>query len=226
MAATSYIPPKDADFDLWLDNFQTLIAATPVDYGLIAADALIITASYNAFHTAFLLATNPATRTSPVIADKDAQRIAAEATVRPYAQRISKNSGIDPSLITGLGLNLPNPTRPPIPAPLTAPALILVSGSFLLHRLAYKDSNLGGTKKKPSGSIGLEIWRSVGTVAATDPAQCKYVETWTKSPNVSTFVAGEQGKVCTYFARYNTKAGPGGKAQIGPWSDPLVATVM
>jgi hypothetical protein len=226
MAAAPYIPSKDADFDPWLDNLQTLIAADPVDYGLTAPDAVVITAAYTAWHTAYLLATNPVTRTSPAVADKTAARVAAEATVRPYCQRISKNGGLDPSLILGLGLNLPNATRPPIPAPTTAPTLILVSGTLLRHELAYKDTLLGGTKKKPTGAIGIEVWRAIGTLPAVDPGQCSYYETWTKSPNFANFSAPDRGKTVTYFARYNTKAGPGGKSQVGPWSDALSAIVM
>jgi len=226
MPAASYIPPRDTDFDSWLDNFQTLIAADPTDYGLTTPDATVITASYTAWHAAYLTATNPSSRTTPAIAAKDAQRSSAEATVRPYAQQIARNQGLDPSLITGLGLNLSNPTRPPIPAPTTNPTLTLVSATFLTHQLSYRDTALGPTKKKPTGSIGMQVFRSVGTVAATDPAQCLLYQTWTKSPNLSQFMAEERGKICTYFARWVTKGGPGGTAQPGPWSDPLVVVVM
>lgn len=226
MGAPSYIPAKDADFDPWLNNFRTLIAANPTDYGLVAGDATIISAAYNAWHAAYVLAVNPATRTTPIIANKDAQRVAAEATVRPYAQQIAKNAGLDPSLIVGLGLNLPNPTRPPIPAPTTVPVLSVDSATFLVHNMSYRDTALGTTKKKPTGSVGIQIYRSIGTVAATDPAQATFYQTWTKSPNRSEFTAEDARKICTYFARWVTKAGPGGTAQTGPWSDPVVATVM
>jgi len=226
MAVAAYIPAKDADFDPWLNNFQSLIAADPADYGLVAGDATTITAAYTAWHSAYLTATNPSTRTSPAIAQKDALRLSAEATVRPYAQQISRNAGIDPSLITGLGLNLPNPTRPPVPPPTTVPSLTLVSATFLRHILSYRDTSLGPTKKKPTGAKAIEIYRSVGTVAATDPAQCRLYQQWTKSPNTSDFSAEDRGKQATYFARWVTQSGPGGTAQPGPWSDPLVVVVM
>lgn len=226
MAAAPYIPARDADFQNWFLNFKTLIAANPTDYGLIAGDATIITASYTAWNAAWVTASTPATRTTPAIAAKDAARVSAEATVRPYAQQISRNQGLDPALITGLDLNLPNPTRPPVPAPATQPTLTLVSATFLRHQIAYKDASLGATKKKPTGSVAMEVWRSIGTVAATDPAQCSFYQLWTKSPNVSEFGAGDSGKKCTYFARYVTRSGPAGTAQAGPWSDALVVTVV
>lgn len=224
--AAPYIPSKDADFDPWFDNFQGLIGANPTDYGLIAGDATVITASYDAWHPAYLLASNPTTRTAPNVAAKGAQRASAEATIRPYAQQIARNAGIDPALVTGLGLNLPNATRPPIPAPTDTAVLSLISGTFLRHALAFKTVGFGPTKKKPVGSAGLEVWRAIGVVAATDPAQCGLYQTWTKSPNASEFVAGDRGKLCTYFCRYVTRSGPAGTVQTGPWSDALTLVVM
>jgi hypothetical protein len=226
MAVAPYIPPQDNLFDSWFDNFKTLIAANPTDYGLIAGDATNITNAWTPWHAAYLTATNPSTRTSPAVAQKDALRVAAEIVIRPYSQQIARNGGLDPVLITGLGLNLPNPTRPPVPAPTTNPSLTLVSASFLAMTLSYRDTSLGPTKKKPTGAVGIEIWRSIGTVAATDPAQCSLYQTWTKSPNYVQFVAGDVGKKCTYFARWVTRSGPQGTAQTGPWSDALTVTVL
>lgn len=220
-----YIPPQDAAYDAFLTNFSTLIAAGPTTYGLVAGDSTAITASRNAWHAAYLLATNPTTRTAPTVANKDAERSASEAVVRPYAQTISHNSGISPALILGLGLNLPNPTRPPIPPPLTVPTLAWVGSSHLVHTLAYKDTSLGMSKAKPVGAIGVEIWRGIGTVPATDPAQCVYYQQWTKSPNTSQFEPGDLSKFCTYFARWITRSGPAGTAQPGPWSSPLTVVI-
>ena len=47
-ALPPYIPSRDSKLDPWANNFQTLIAANPALYGLMAADAVIITAAYNA----------------------------------------------------------------------------------------------------------------------------------------------------------------------------------
>ena len=42
MNQPSYVPPKIADFALWLDNLASLVAANPTDYGLVPGDATII----------------------------------------------------------------------------------------------------------------------------------------------------------------------------------------
>jgi hypothetical protein len=226
MNQPSYIPPKDADFDVWLQNFTTLLTATPTDYGLVAGDATVCAAQYTAWHPAYLAATNPATRTAPTVAAKDGARVTAVNTIRPYAQQISKNMAVSDLLKVGIGVNLPNNVPVPIPAPLTSPALLLQSASPQVHQLQYRDSTTPLTKAKPFGAVGIEIWRSVGTVAATDPAQCSLYETWTKTPNTSQFDVGDVGKTATYFGRWVTRSGPGGSNQPGPWSARLVVVVL
>lgn len=226
MPVAPYIPPKDADFDAWLLNFTTLLTAAPTTYGLTAPDAVACAAAYSAWHPAYVTATTPETRTSPAVAQKDAERAAAEATVRPYAQRISKNEAVTPENKTAIGVNLPNTSPVPIPPPTTFPLVSLRNATPLVHVLQYQDSGLGTGKKKPFGALGMQVFRSVGTVAATDPAQASFDTQPTKSPFRSSFSAEQRGKVATYFARWVTRSGPGGAAQYGPWSDPVTAIVI
>lgn len=223
--ANPYIPPKDADFDAWLVNFSTLLTANPTNYGLVAGDATAVAAVTSAWTTAYPIATNPATRTSATIATKDAARASAEATVRPYAIRIRNNASVSDALKIGIGVTIPNTPPTPIPAPVVAPVVSLLSAISLEQTLEYKASGSTG-KAKPFGAIGVEVWRSVGTVPAVDPLQTSYVGTVTKSPFRQSFLAGDQGKIVTYFARFVTRSGPGGAAQVGPWSDPLSVVVM
>lgn len=224
--ANPYIPPMDADFDAFFSNFKALIVANPTNYGLVVGDGTTLTTSWTAWHTAYLLATNPTTRTSPNIGAKDAQRSSAEGIIRPYAQQISKNSGIDPALILGLGLNLQNNTRPAIPPPTTNPSLTLVGQIVGQMTLSYKDTALGPTKRKPDGATGMDVWIAVGTVPAVAPEAGTYYQTWTKSPNTAVFVSGQAGKIATFFGRWTTRSGAGGTAYKGPWSDPLSVVVM
>ena len=74
------------------------------------------------------------------------------------------------------------------------------------------------TKAKPAGCIAIEIARSVGTMAATDPAQLQIVGQYGRTPLLQQFEAEDQGKIVTYAARYRTRSGPAGVSQAGPWS--------
>lgn len=223
--AAPYIPTKDADFDAWIQNFSTLLTGSPTSYGLLVGDATAVAAVVTAWTTAYPIAINPATRTAATIATKDAARASAEATVRPYAIRIRSNTAISDALKIGIGVTIPNTPPTPIPAPTVAPVLSLVSAISLSQTLAYKAAGSLG-KAKPFGAIAVELRRSVGTVAATDPEQCGFVGMFTKSPLPQSFQSSEQGKTVTYFARFVTRSGPAGVAQSGPWSDRLTLVVM
>lgn len=223
--AAPYIPNKDADFDNWITNFSTLLTANPTNYGLVAADATAVATVKTAWSTAYAAAINPTTRTSATIATKDGARATAEATVRPYAIRIRDNSAVSDALKLGIGLNIPSYPPVPIPAPTTAPTLSLVRAISLEQTLGYKEVGAIG-KAKPFGAIGVQLWRNVGTVAATDPAQCTYQGNYNKSPLRQQFLPTDQGKKVTYFARFVTRSGPEGVAQPGPWSDAFTLTIM
>lgn len=224
--SSDYIPAKDIDFDTWLNNFSTLLTAAPTDYGLVAGDATAVAGVTTTWNAAWALVANPATKTAPAVADKDAARASAEALVRPYAVSISLNPGVSDMNKASIGVTVRKVVPTPIPPPTTTPTLALVSAAPLTHALSYKDTSTPTTKSKPFGAIGIQVFRAIGTVPAVDPAQAVYYNQWTKSPNVSSFSSGDVGKTCTYFARWITRGGPGGAVQAGPFSAPLALTIM
>lgn len=221
-----YIPAKDADFALWLENFATLIAAAPTTYGLASGDATVISAANTAFQAAFLDATNPTTRTSATIAEKDAQRASATSTVRPYAVAVSRNSGVLDVDKVAVGVNLFPVGRTPVPPPITQPVLNLVQGTPGVLTLGYADASTPASKAKPVGVTGLQIFVSLGTAPVSDPALATFREVATKSPVQLGFSGPDAGKVASIFGRWVTRSGAGGVASVGPWSSPLAAVVM
>ena len=122
-------------------------------------------------------------------------------------------------------LTIPSLVPTPIPAPTVAPVIGLIAATIQAMRLSYTTAGATG-KSKPFGSIGVQVYRSVGTVAATDPAQATFVGVVTKSPFRQTFNADDQGKICTFFCRFVTRSGPDGTAQTGPWSNALNVHVV
>ena len=220
-----YIPGPDADFDNWAVNFSTLITAVPATYGLVAGDAIIIAAVVNPWHAAYVAATNPTTRTSVTIAAKDAARLAAEAVVRPYATTISRNPAVLNDDKVAVGVNLPNSARTPVPPPVTQPALSLVSSVHNLMTVAYRDTSTPTSKAKPPGAIGLDLRIFIGTTTPPAPDTVAPYGVVTKSPINVGFTNGDVGKTATYWGRWQTRSGPGGVAQFGPWSAPLEVVV-
>lgn len=223
---TNYMPNRDADLDAWMQNFAALITATPTAYGLVAGDATIIQAQADAFAAALLAATDPSTRTSATIAAKDAARATAEDVLRGYAQRVNINPAVSNAERVDLGLTVRSLTPTPVPAPTTAPALMLINASPLLARLNFRDSDTPLLKRKPAGVIALELRRTIGVAPAVDPNAATLLAMVTKTPFAVEYVAGDVGKVATYFGRWVTRSGPAGIAQHGPWSAPLAVSVI
>lgn len=223
---TPYIPTRDADFDAWLSNFDTLLTASPVTYGLTAPSAVIVAGVTATWQTAYTAAINPATRTPVTIAAKDAARNAATSTVRPYAVSISRNSAVTNGDKTAIGVNLPNPSRTPVPPPLTVPGLALVSAIHFQHILSYRDTSTPTVKAKPPGVVGCEIRVTIQIGSATNPEAAVPLTVATKSPVANSFVSDNVGKTATYWARWVTRSGPGGQQQSGEWSAPLSVVVI
>ena len=226
MAQAPYIPAKNADFLAWLNNFSALLTTAPTTYGLTAPDAVTVATQQLAFANAFAVADAPGTRTSASIAARDAARALAEAIVRPYAIAISLNAAVTNGDKVAIGVIVRIFPPTPIPAPTTNPALILVAATPLQHELQFRDSATPLLKAKPFGVAALELVASIGIVAATDPAQCAPVASYTKTPFRVSFQSGDRGKLCTYFARWRNASGPGGVAAVGPWSPPVTIGVI
>lgn len=217
---TPYIPPKDADFLAWLDNFDDLTAVNFAAYGLTAPQAASITTQRTNYDAAFAAATNPATRTPVTVATKDTMKATALATVRPLAQIIRNNPAVSDADKVALGLTVPDVSPTPVPAPTTFPLLDLLRATPGQHWLQYRDSDTPTSKAKPFGAKGMELWQSIGTTPAVDPASSLYLGTVTKSPLSVNQNPADVGKVATYFGRWITQRG-----LVGPWSSPVSLTV-
>jgi hypothetical protein len=219
--STNYVPKPDALFDSWLLNFATILAASPITYGLTAGDAVIVTGVQTTFAAAYAASVDPSTRTPVAVMAKNAARASAEAVVRPYAVGISLNPAVtDPEKIS-IGVTVRKTTPTPIPAPVAVPSIELMLALPLTQHLQIRQTG-STSKSKPAGCIAIEVARTVGTVAATDPNQLMIVGQYGKTPLIQSFDAADRGKIVTYAARYRTRSGPAGVSQAGPWS-PLMA---
>ena len=159
--ANSWIPINDEALDPFLNNFQTLIAASPTSYGLVAGDATAITAAYTAWHTAFLAAINPTTRTRATVATKNTQKLNALQVVRRYAATIRANHGISDALKIGLGIHIPDTVPTPVPPPATQPVLTIVSAGIGSQILRAADETTPNKRARPVGTTGLLLFRAV-----------------------------------------------------------------
>jgi len=215
-----YIPQTDWAFKSFLQNFSTLISADPNRYGVSAADATVIANHYTAFASAFDTVQAPSTRNATTIAQKDAVRASAAASIRIYAQIIKANQGVDNEDKAALGIHLDDPTPTPIPAPTSAPLLSIVAAFSGQHEIRYADENTPASRAKPHGVLQLQLNRTVATGANPDPNASTMVGLFTKQPVMVPQDPADVGKTATYFGRWVTR-----KGLFGPWSLPISMTI-
>jgi hypothetical protein len=103
MAAASYLPDQDGKRVAWMQNFSTLISASPATYGLDAGAAATIAAAVSAFVAAYP-ASIGATASRDTRAFKNAKLDAAKHVVREYGILILRNPAVSDGAKGGLGL--------------------------------------------------------------------------------------------------------------------------
>lgn len=216
----SFIPNRDADYDTFLFNFKTALTAAPATYGMVAGDAVAISAQYTNWHPAYVAATNVLTRTRTTIATKDAQRVLSISLLRAQCGIIRANPAVSDANKLALGIPPRDPVPTVIPPPATAPVLSALNSSPGVQSVLAVDTATPTSRAKPAGVIGLLLHKAVGAVAAIDPLQSVFEGLFTRTPATISFAAGDNGKVCTYFARWTNA-----KGEEGPWSAPVTCTV-
>ncbi|HVU62757.1 MAG TPA: hypothetical protein VHC70_02180 [Phycisphaerales bacterium] len=215
------VPPvRESDLDAWLNNFKTLIAANPTNYGLTAADATSITNAFNSWHTAWVAAVSDGTRSKLTIETKNEQKASVLFVVRGYMAQILANRGVSNTLKMGLGLHVRDTTPTPVPPPSTRPALKVVKTGSGFQTVTAADEATPLKRARPAGSVGLLIYRAVAEDAVGDPANAQFLTFVGKPAAQSNFTAADRGKMATYFARWTNARG-----EVGPWSDGVSAPI-
>lgn len=220
-ALPPYIPSRDSAFSNWLDNFASLIAASPAVYGLTAGDAATISGLKSSWSAAYTPVTSPSTKTPAAVAAKNTARVSVTQQVRTYAQQVSNNPGVSSANKIALGLNPKTSTPAPVSAPTSNPVLTVQSAGNGTLILRYRDSAASvSVKAKPYGVVACQIFGETAATAPASSATALLLATATKSPltlNTGGFAVGSQ---LYLWARWVTRTG-----QYSPWSPMISFTV-
>ena len=220
-ALAPYIPNQDAKLNLWLDNFATLTSATPALYGLTSLQAANIASAVGAWTVAYAPTTSPSTKTAAAVSAKNTQKVTVLALVRPVAQTVSLNPGVESSDKIALGLNPRTSTPSPITPPTSNPVLTVQSASNLTVILRYRDSAASvSVKGKPYGARQCLVYFAVSATPVTDPSQLAFYQVATKSPFVLSFGGANGGKQVYLAAKWSTIQGA-----VSPWSGIVSCTI-
>ncbi len=157
---STYLPAREAELLAFAQNLFDHLEANPATYGQTIESIAPFGTAFNAFKAALAVTTNPATKTKPTIADKNAKKQAMIDIIRPLVQTLQNWSGMTDDKRDTLGI----PTRDRQPTPIGPPEempVLRVAGVFgRLLELEVLDTE--GKKRKPDGARGAWLYTHVG----------------------------------------------------------------
>jgi hypothetical protein len=119
-----------------------------------------------------------------------------------------------------LGLKPYDATRTAAAIPETAPYLMLEIQKDRRHTLRVRDREDVGSRAKPRGVLGAEIWMRVGDAGTLGETDYRYLGLTTNGAFTFRHDAADTGKPAYYVARWLNR-----KAERGGWSDTASATI-
>jgi hypothetical protein len=164
---SSWLPTKDADLLSFVTAMSAKITAAPTTYGLVAADATILSGLLTTYASALATANNPSTRTKTAVINKNVAKAQLVADVRSVAKRVQANPAVTAGQKTDLGLPVHSNTPTPVPPPSSVPELgfgPITMGTGIVT-LKITDADVTNKRAKPTGVAGAEVY---SFVAASD----------------------------------------------------------
>jgi hypothetical protein len=179
-------------------------------------DAATLAALTATFQDAYPAAKSGATRGPSSVAAKNTARADVEAFARQLALVIQANPAITFVQKSVLGITLRKTHKTPIQAPVSCPALALISTYPGRHTLNYADTNTLTAKVKPFGVAYLQLSVWIAPIGAPPTGPATRILPFTRNPMVVRFTSADVGQRATYTARWVTA-----KGLMGPSSGAL-----
>lgn len=218
-----YLPNSDSSLGTWMDTFFAYLEPNVAKFGLVLADvtpAKDKQGTYD-FDLNAHVAAQSAARTAT--AAKDISRTIVEDDIRALVNRIQAAPGTTDADREALGITVRGASgfaeadlNPADDRPL---ATIDIS-SRLKHVFKVQNQTSTGVKSgRPAGTLGAEIWRTVGPTPATED-DLSLVGIATRSQYVIEYPFEDGGKQAHYMLRWVTS-----KGETGSWSETESATI-
>jgi hypothetical protein len=215
-----YIPQGDSDLLEFADNFISKISGNEATYGLVAGDTAALTAMRDDFQTNYDDNISKQIDAKTSKQKKDDSRDPFEGKLREVSQRIQTYPGTTDAMRQELQITVKDTTLSSIGEPMTHPVAEIEIDAPLRHTITFYDEGGGGSKGKPDGVKGAEIWCKIGGDATMNEDDYRYLGTDNASPYLAVHKPENAGQKAHYLLRWvNPKNEP------GAWSNPVSATI-
>lgn len=177
-------PVKEADLLAFSANFDAKITATPVRYGLTAAQATAYAPLHAAFASALAATTNPNTNSKQAVIAKNQAKenlLNGAGGAWELVDIVQAFPGTTDAFRGELGLRIPDVEPTPVPAPAVAPVLIIEATMNRVVKIRLKDAEDPESRGKPEGVQGATILYHVGPTAPLQPSEWTFLANTSKS---------------------------------------------
>lgn len=161
-----YVPANDNALLAFTTNMSSLLTATPVAFGVTAAQATSLSTLLASFSTKLSAAQTPATRGPASILAKDDSRTLLVAEIRALARQINGTQTVTNEQRQQLGLTLRH-VRQSIPRPGSSPVMEIVSVTGPRVLIKVHDST-SPRRGRPVGVAGCSVFSHVGPQPPVD----------------------------------------------------------
>lgn len=215
-----YIPRGDAHFNMWLTNFMSALNARGTALGISADEIAALQAARESWETALGEHNEAQVAAATTTQNKNQVREALEELARATVRRLQTHPNIQDSDRLALGIGTRPAARTQSPAPSTRPFAQVDTSQRLRHSISFSDETTPGSRARPEGAWGCEIWVKVGGDAPASPSELTFLALDTASPYVAEYGGADAGQTAHYMLRWaNTRGGQ------GPWSQTVSATI-
>ena len=164
---STYLPAREAELVTWSNNFNTLVQANAVTYGLTLDQATDYSAAHAAFVAAYQIANDPLTRSPANIEDKNDKKAVMIELTRELVNIIQAFPGTTNKMRSSLGITVKDVTPTPTPVPEMAPQLDVAAVHGRRMSIRLRDAATG-ERKKPVGVTGATVLSYVGETIPED----------------------------------------------------------
>ncbi len=207
----NYLPTRESELVIWLNNFGSLITADAPGYGLTAEQATAYEAQKDAFVGVYQTANDPMTRSPGNIEVKNTQKTALIALTRQLVKQIQGSPVIDNDKRRALGITVPDTEPTPIAPPSEMPVLEVTSvvGWTVNLRMHNGEST---RRRKPEDVTGAFVFAYVGETPPNDVDAWDFKGTSTRTEMVlefpTTLPAGTKVWVTAAWVNAKLQTGP------------------
>lgn len=215
-----YLPSSDTEFLAWMQNFISYATANVAALGLTTADLTSIQNQQTTLETSYADFVATQALAASKRQQKDDERTAQEKLVRPLVARLQSFTTLTDAQRQALGMTVRSTSHAAAATPTSRPIGTIDTSKRLRHTISFVDEDSPGSRAKPDGVSGCEIWMKVGEPSPAGPDELRYLATDTRSPYVVEFEASDAGKMAYYMLRWVNTRG-----ERGPWSQTVGGTV-